>query len=139
MSNYIKHKMRTSSPAEIVGWVLLGIIGIGGLIILFGFIIMWLWNWLMPDLFGLSTITYWQGMGLCLLSKIFFGGIGGSSSSSSKSSSKQSSHDDLECKDSGKNEISKWKFYDKFWEEKGSEAFDEFVAQKKAQNKEEEQ
>ena len=31
---------------------------------IFGFIIMHLWNWLMPGIFGLHTITYWQGLGL---------------------------------------------------------------------------
>jgi hypothetical protein len=30
-----------------------------------------LWNWLVPDLFGGHIITYWQALGLLLLSKIF--------------------------------------------------------------------
>ncbi len=34
--------------------------------------VMYLWNWLMPDLFGLSTIGYWQAIGLLVLSKILF-------------------------------------------------------------------
>ena len=33
---------------------------------------MLLWNWLMPDLFGLKEITYWQGWGLVLLSHLLF-------------------------------------------------------------------
>jgi hypothetical protein len=41
---------------------------------LFGYI-MHLWNWLMPGIFGLHVITYWQAMGLFLLSKILFGGF----------------------------------------------------------------
>ncbi|MFK8037262.1 MAG: hypothetical protein AB8B74_03145 [Crocinitomicaceae bacterium] len=139
MSNYFKHKMRTKNPMEIVGWVLLAIIGITGLIILFGFIIMWLWNWLMPDLFGLTTITYWQAMGICLLSKILFGGFGGGSGSSgSKSGSKKRRFEDGECKDSGKNEMSKWKFYDKFWEDEGNQAFEKYVDEKKTKKTEEE-
>jgi len=44
---------------------------------LFGWIVMALWNWLMPALFGLKTITYWQGFGRLLLSKILFGGFRG--------------------------------------------------------------
>ena len=39
-----------------------------------GFVIMLLWNWLMPELFGLNTINYWQAVGLFILSKILFGG-----------------------------------------------------------------
>lgn len=41
----------------------------------FGFIIMHLWNWLMPGIFGLHTITFWQGLGLLILAKILFGGV----------------------------------------------------------------
>lgn len=33
----------------------------------FGFIVMLLWNWLMPAIFGLTTITIWQALGLVLL------------------------------------------------------------------------
>jgi hypothetical protein len=40
-----------------------------------GFLVMGLWNWLMPALFGLKLITYWQAVGLLILSKILFGGF----------------------------------------------------------------
>ncbi|HPA09946.1 MAG TPA: hypothetical protein PLV73_03895 [Treponemataceae bacterium] len=50
------------------------------LIGLFGLLIMSLWNALMPDIFGLKTISYWQAWGLFLLSFIFFKGFGGSHS-----------------------------------------------------------
>ena len=36
-----------------------------------------LWNWLMPSLFGLHTITYWQALGLLVLSRILLGGFRG--------------------------------------------------------------
>jgi hypothetical protein len=44
-------------------------------IVLFGFVIMGLWNWLMPPLFGLRLITFWQALGLFLLSRILLGGF----------------------------------------------------------------
>jgi hypothetical protein len=40
-----------------------------------GFVVMGLWNWLMPALFGLKLIGYWQAVGLIILSKILFGGF----------------------------------------------------------------
>ena len=44
----------------------------------FGYITMELWNWLMPEIFGLPTVCWGQAMGLIILSKIFFGfGKGG--------------------------------------------------------------
>jgi hypothetical protein len=41
------------------------------------FIVVSLWNWLMPALFGLHTITYLQAIGLLVLSKILLGGFRG--------------------------------------------------------------
>ncbi len=35
-------------------------------------IIMWIWNWLMPGLFGLATIGYLKAYGLFILSRLFF-------------------------------------------------------------------
>ena len=59
----------------------LKMIGIGIIVIaLFfalGFVVMALWNWLMPPIFGLRPITYWQAYGLLILSKILFGGLRG--------------------------------------------------------------
>ena len=40
-----------------------------------GFLLMHLWNWLMPGIFGLKTITFVQALGLFVLSKILLGGI----------------------------------------------------------------
>ena len=44
---------------------------------LFGFIVMSLWNWLMPALFGWPRLGFWQALGLLVLSKILFGGFRG--------------------------------------------------------------
>jgi hypothetical protein len=44
---------------------------------LFGFVVMALWNWLMPALFGLKAIGYWQALGLVVLCRILFGGCRG--------------------------------------------------------------
>jgi len=45
--------------------------------VLLGFVVKGLWNWLTPTLFGWHLITFWQAVGLLLLSKILFGGIRG--------------------------------------------------------------
>ncbi|UPL49583.1 DUF1682 domain-containing protein [Hymenobacter sublimis] len=41
-----------------------------------GYLTMYLWNWLVPALFHGPTITFWQTLGLLLLSRILFGGWG---------------------------------------------------------------
>jgi hypothetical protein len=43
----------------------------------FGEVVMHLWNWLLPSLFGWRVITFWQALGLLVLCRILFGGFGG--------------------------------------------------------------
>jgi hypothetical protein len=63
--------MRTRWIVSMIVRVLLfGLIVIAG----FGQAVLHLWNWLMPDLFGLHTITFWQAVGLLALSWLLFGG-----------------------------------------------------------------
>ena len=42
------------------------------LTLLLGFPVKWLWNWLIPDLFGLKTIDFWQAWGLMMLIHLLF-------------------------------------------------------------------
>ena len=40
------------------------------------FVVMSLWNWLMPALFvGVKAVTFWQALGLLVLSRLLFGGF----------------------------------------------------------------
>ena len=41
-------------------------------VILFGAPLMVLWNWIMPTIFGLPEIGFWQACGLQLLATILF-------------------------------------------------------------------
>ena len=43
----------------------------------FSAVVMLLWNWLMPTIFGLGVINFWQALGILVLSRILFGGFGG--------------------------------------------------------------
>jgi len=42
-----------------------------------GVIVERLWNWLLPPLFGWRLITFWQALGILVLSRILFGNWGG--------------------------------------------------------------
>lgn len=54
--------------------VLLGILLLAFAIICFeGWILMLLWNWLLVSLFSISTIGFWQGVGLILLLNLIGG------------------------------------------------------------------
>jgi len=40
--------------------------------LLISYPVMWLWNWLMPEIFGLAVINVWQSLGLLMLSTALF-------------------------------------------------------------------
>ena len=56
------------APFALLGLALFAWIG--------GEIVLHLWNWLMPMLFGLREVTFWQAVGILALSRILFGGLG---------------------------------------------------------------
>jgi hypothetical protein len=56
------------APLAILGILVFTFIG--------GEVVMHLWNWLLPPLFGWRPITFWQAIGLLALCRILFGGLG---------------------------------------------------------------
>lgn len=46
------------------------------LVAAFSAVVMLLWNWLMPSIFGLVSINFWQAAGLFVLARILLGGFG---------------------------------------------------------------
>jgi hypothetical protein len=55
---------------ETIGSVLAAILMIVLVALILGFPLMWLWNWLMPGIFNLPEITFWQALGLNVLSTL---------------------------------------------------------------------
>lgn len=51
-------------------------LAVAAFIIIGGEVVMYLWNWLLPSLFGWRLITFWQALGLLVLCRILFGGWG---------------------------------------------------------------
>ena len=61
-------KLIVFAPLAILGMLVFAAIG--------GEIVMHLWNWLLPPLFGFRQVTFWQALGLLALCRILFGGFG---------------------------------------------------------------
>ena len=55
------------APLAILGMLLFVAIG--------GELVLQLWNWLLPPLFGFRQVTFWQALGLLALCRILFGGF----------------------------------------------------------------
>lgn len=66
------------APLAILGLMIFAWIG--------GQLVMLLWNWLTPELFGFRQVTFWQALGLLALCRILFGslGIGGGGNRNSR-------------------------------------------------------
>jgi len=67
--NMRKKKWIYLAPLAVLAMVLFAWLG--------GELVMHLWNWLLPSLFGWRQITFWQAFGLLALCRILFGGWGG--------------------------------------------------------------
>jgi hypothetical protein len=57
-------------------WIFLAPLIISVFIWIGGEVVLHLWNWLLPALFGWPQITFWQAIGLLALCRILFGGGG---------------------------------------------------------------
>ncbi len=77
-------------PKKMAKYIPLFIILFFAAAFVFGFFVMELWNWLIPTLFGGPVVTFWQAIGILILSKILFGGLGGHGSGKDSKRSKHS-------------------------------------------------
>lgn len=59
--------------SRVIKMICLGAIVLAAL----GSVVMLLWNLLIPGIFGLTAINFWQALGLFLLARILFGGFRG--------------------------------------------------------------
>ena len=61
-------------PCRIALMVIGGLIAAAALAFLVGLLVQALWNAVMPDVFGLPEVSYWQAVGLLILGHLLFGG-----------------------------------------------------------------
>jgi hypothetical protein len=116
---------------------------VGGLVLAvvcglaFGWLVMLLWNWLMPVLFKFPIISYWQGFGLVVLGRLLFGGFRHPGPRHGRSCGPRFPHafhhhhwkawdhrgdgDDEEWNPGGS--YRNWKYYREYWREEGKTAF----------------
>ena len=127
MEEYIEHQVKNKAEKFFRGFfkVVFMIIAAIIFILLFGYGFMLLWNWLMPDVFGLPILTYWKAVGILVMAKLLFGNFEGKGHK--KHSKNPRKHLKNRKWDNCKGDFSKWEFYDAFWKEEGENAFNNFV------------
>jgi hypothetical protein len=115
---------------RIAGFVVLGVIGAAVFALVFGWFVMLLWNWLMPVIFHLGEITFWQAFGIIILAKLIFGtmGLGGRHGHGRKHGPWGKHGPWNEGWEGGKD---RWRYYREFWDQEGKKAFNDFVERRK--------
>ena len=111
---------------RIAGLVLLGVIAAAAFALAFGYFVMLLWNWLMPPIFGLKVITYWQAFGIVVLAKLIFGAVSGRGGHGEGWRKRRPSR---QAHDWGGPE--RWRYWREFWEQEGRQAFERYTEQRR--------
>jgi len=70
----IRNALKNLSVLEVLGVIIGVILMIVLFCCMFGWVTMLLWNALMPVIFGLPVISFWQAVGLMILGSFIFGG-----------------------------------------------------------------
>jgi hypothetical protein len=126
---------RRFGAMRIVAMIIGGVVVACIFALAFGWLVMLLWNWLMPLLFGLKVITYWQAFGIVVLSKLLFSGVGGGHRGlhghhgpfhHGRHGWKHHMNDDWVPAGNPRN----WKYYRDYWTERGKKDFEEYLKEK---------
>jgi hypothetical protein len=113
--------------------------------LLFGLVVKVLWNWLMPAIFGLGLITFWQAFGLVLLAKLLFGGFGHSHRNHDSRFERrfQDRFKRFVGTEEAKSEAEpmpgngqKWRHFRQYWQDEGRASFESYIQRMHDQEKE---
>lgn len=127
-------RSRGAKVLRIAGMTIVGLIAAVLFALVFGLIVKWLWNWLMPAIFGLGVLTFWQAFGIVLLAKLLFGGFG----HQNRHRTDHSSHENIAGFFHGEKRPplfrhgngKKWALFRHYWEDEGRRAFEDYIRRK---------
>ena len=114
--------------------VVLGVIGAALFALAFGWLVMILWNWLMPAIFHLGAIAYWQAFGIVILAKLIFGGMGGGGTAG-RGANPWSGNPWRADRTRAVTTATTGATIAEFWEEEGQQAFDEYLDRKRPRSR----
>ena len=129
MNNCPRFARHIPRPLRVIGAILIGIVLICAFALAAGVLVKALWNWLMPPLFGLGTITFWQGFGIMVLAQLLFGGH--------ISRKGDDSHDKRHYRKWNNHEpVPEGPLFDEWWQKEGRDAFETHIKSRCAEHDE---
>jgi hypothetical protein len=119
--NYKFHPL--GKGLRIIGMIIFGLVSAVIFGLLFGYFVELLWNWLMPPIFQLGPINYWQGFGIIILARLIFGSFGHDHYGRHDHYQYWRRHSEYDC-----NRLYHRESYERWWHEAGKDAFEEYIA-----------
>jgi len=133
-SGFMRDDRGRFRAVRIVGMTIGGLVLATLLAVGLGWLVQWLWNHLMTELFKLPAITYWQAVGLFLLGKLLFGGHPGGHPGHSAHRHMHKQYDRWHRCGRGW-EADSWgehEHFHAFWETEGKAAFHDYLEKLKS-------
>ncbi len=90
----------------------------------FGFFVMMLWNNLLPDIWGWKEISYWQGTGLVILTRLLLGSYGYHKALNQPQAGCHEHFLPQKADCAAKNDDT---CYEQWWEEEGEASFEKYT------------
>ena len=118
---------------KFLGFIILGALAAAGFAFLFGYFVMLLWNWLMPEIFGLITISFWQAAGIVLLARLIFGGFKHGHDHPKKHSPREDFTSRWKREFKKEHKTGNWRYFDDYWWQEGEKSFNDYVERRKEQ------
>lgn len=118
---------------RILGLAIFGLVTAVIFGLLFGFFVERIWNWLMPSLFKLGKITYWQAFALVILARLIFGSFGHGHGEAYRQPAHHLRYGyphHWRYYEYRKRDVKDWQCYDLWWREEGKAAFENYLSQK---------
>jgi hypothetical protein len=111
---------------KIALWTVVGLAGAVVFGLLFGFLIQFLWNATLAEMFDIPKLSFWQAIGLFVLAKLFFGFGAGGRGSSRRRKGKRRQDRELVAESEDVTELADDETFKRFWREEGKASYESF-------------
>ena len=115
-------------PLTVVGIAALGVLFFA----VFGYVVMWLWNYVLAEVLDVPSVTFWQAVGLFVLAKLFFG-FGAGSQSGGAQRGRHTKHRDRRVVETTDEPLPATDDqFKQYWREQGRQAYEAYLASKQS-------
>lgn len=116
---------------HIIQWTIVGLLMASTFILVLGVLVQYLWNNTISEIFSISTISYWQAVGILFLCKLLFGGFCHSKGKQKMHAMKEKFHKKRKFPHmEHMRRIHNMEHYNEFWEEEGRDALQAYIDKK---------